>query len=68
MISALLALSCAAPLMLNTSKYPWNNYDRSELKFAQKRCQEIYKDAPCVKLFKKYNRQQYSVICGEEKK
>jgi hypothetical protein len=67
MIPLLLALSCSPPVMQNKTKYPWNDFDRKELKYAQKRCGEIYKDSPCVKLFKKYDKNQYSVICGDKK-
>jgi hypothetical protein len=67
-IPLLLALTCVLPIMQNTSKFPWNDYDRQELKYAQKRCGEIYSDAPCLRLFRKYNFQQYSVVCGKAKK
>ena len=53
--------------MLNTSKFPWNDYDQSMLKQAEKRCGELYDDSPCVKLFKKYDKLSYTVICGEKK-
>lgn len=67
MIFALLALSCPATVMQNVSSYPWNAYDRKILRQAQKRCGELYDDSPCVKLFRKYNKVQYSVICGKGK-
>lgn len=60
----LLAATCPETKMLNTSKEPWNDYDMSIYKYATKRCKELYSDAECVKLFKKYNVQQYSVVCG----
>ena len=55
---------CPRTTMTNISGYPWNDYDRSILKQAKKRCGEIYPDAPCVKLFRKWGKQDYSVICG----
>ena len=61
---ALSAGSCPQTKMLNTSKYGWNDYDMDMLKQAKKRCGELYPDAPCVKLFKKYDKLSYSVICG----
>ena len=67
MISLFIALSCLSPVMQNVTQFPWNDYDRSELKYAEKRCGEIYSDAPCVKLFRKYDKQSYTVICGKEK-
>lgn len=67
MIALLIALSCPTPVMQNVSKEPWNDYDRSMLAQTEKRCGEIYPTAPCVKLFRKYNRKQYSVICGKKK-
>lgn len=62
-----LALSCPATKVVNTSKFAWNDFDQSEMKYAQKRCGEIYNDAPCVKRFTKYNLNQYSVVCGEKR-
>lgn len=67
MLKIILALSCSATVMQNVSTEPWNDYDKKELKYAQKRCGEIYDDSPCVKLFRKFDKQQYSVICGKEK-
>lgn len=55
---------CMEPEILNTTSSPWNNHDEETLTYAKKRCGEIYDDAPCVKLFKKYGKQDYSVICA----
>lgn len=63
----LLALSCSAAIMQNVTPFPWNDYDRDELKYAEKRCGEIYKDTPCVKIFRKFGKRDYSVVCGKEK-
>lgn len=60
-------LSCPAVTFQNTSGLKWNDYDYSILNQAKRRCGELYPDAPCVKLFRKYNFQQYSVICGAKK-
>lgn len=66
MISLLLylALSCPETKMQNVSGFPWNDYDQEMLAQAKKRCGEIYKEAPCVKLFRKWGKQDYSVVCG----
>ena len=63
----LLSLSCPQTKMVNVTKFSWNDYDRSVLKQVQKRCGELYNDSPCVKLFRKFGEQDYSVICGESK-
>ena len=62
-----LLLSCSPPVMQNVSKEPWNDYDREELKYVEKRCGEIYLDAPCVRLFRKWDKKSYSVVCCKEK-
>lgn len=62
-----LALSCSKPIMQNASKFPWNDYDKSILHQAQNRCGELYPEAPCVRLFRKFNKNQYTVICGKKK-
>jgi len=53
--------------MQNVTKFPWNDFDRSELKYAEKRCGEIYPDAPCLKLWRKWGKRDYSAVCGEGK-
>lgn len=42
----------------------WNDADKAALTTAQKRCGEIYSDAPCVKTFTKTETNVYRVICG----
>lgn len=64
----MLILSCPITVLQNTSGYPWNRYDRKEMEYAKKRCGEIYLDAPCLKFWKKWGKQDYSAICGKEKK
>jgi len=59
--------NCPKTKMLNTSKYPWVDYDYEILEYSKKRCSQMYQNSPCVKLFKKYNKQQYSVLCGSKK-
>ena len=65
MILLFIALSCPAPVMQNATKQPWTGYDREELKWAETRCGQIYQDAPCVKLFRKFGDREYTVICGK---
>lgn len=65
MISLIFLLSCPPTKMENTSKYPWNDYDKKILTYMETRCGQVYPDAPCVKLFRKFDDQQYSVICGK---
>ena len=70
-ISSLLiisALSCPKTVIVNATNLKWNKYDDQALSDAKKRCGELYPDAPCVKLFRKFNFQSYSVICGAENK
>lgn len=61
-----LALNCAAPEMVNVSKYPWNQHDLDTLEYSKRRCAQLHSDAPCVKLFRKFDYQDYSVICGKK--
>ena len=67
MLVLLLALSCAEPRIENTSGLKWNEVDQEMLDTAKKRCGVIYPDSPCVKMFRKYDFQSYSVICGKSK-
>ena len=54
--------------MQNVTKFPWNDYDRKELKYAEKRCGEIYGESgKCVKLFRKWGERDFSVVCGASK-
>lgn len=68
MLAILFALNCEPPTLVNVSKYPWVKYDYEILEQAKKRCGELYSDAKCVKLFRKFGYQSYTVICGEENK
>ena len=61
----LLAAACPQTKMVNRSKLPWNDRDRWEMTYAQKRCGEIYEDAPCLKTFYKLGFQDYYVSCGK---
>ena len=58
---------CAAVLLYNLSKEPWNTFDKGQQKIATKRCGEIYKEAPCLSRFIKVEYHMYRAICGPEK-
>ena len=57
---------CPKTNMVNVTKYPWNDYDQEVLGRANKRCGQIYPGSGCVKMFKKWGKKDYSVICGEK--
>jgi hypothetical protein len=67
MISLLIAaaLSCPTPLIENQTD-TWTKFDETTLESAEKRCGELYKDAPCVTLFRKKKDGAYNVICGTQ--
>ena len=64
MVSLLLlaTLSCPKEVFINVSKYPWNDWDRSRIIYARKVCRKD-KISPCMKWFKKWGKQDYSVLC-----
>ena len=76
MLSLLLAvlLSCPSATWINQTPEPWNKKDNKIFNKYIKRCPEVYKDAPCLKIFiKKYSISNdgsihYHVICGAAKK
>jgi len=58
---------CVPPKIINTTNV-WNNFDTRQLKFSLTRCPSLYKDAPCLKLFWKYEENSYRAICGRNEK
>ena len=52
------------PVIKNTSGYSLNEFDRQTLQRAYKTCKRVY-DSSCVKLFWKYDKIDYRVVCGE---
>ena len=58
--------TCPVVKMENTTKFPWNAFDMASLHKAQSHCGIIYPGYRCVKLFRKYTRKDYSVVCGKE--
>lgn len=65
MILLLISLSCIKPTLINNTKFPWNSFDKTTLKRANKRCKEIYKDAPCLKYFIKTAEKDYRAVCSK---
>jgi hypothetical protein len=63
LISLALA-SCPATQMINKTAYPWNDNDKQTMKYCQRRCSDYYPDAPCLKQFIKWNKQDYHCLCG----
>jgi hypothetical protein len=55
---------CSFTELINQTKDPWNDFDMQILHKAEKRCPELYPDAPCVKKFYKRPEQSYWVVCG----
>ena len=56
-------IQCVPTDMQNTSGFEWNEFDRQTYKVAQRRCGELYKNSPCVKIFRKWGERDYSVLC-----
>lgn len=64
----LATLMCKPTYMLNVSGHPWNANDEKMLAYAKKRCMQIWAETPCVTVFRKYGKQDYTAICGAAKK
>ncbi len=64
----LLAVKCAATIMLGFGPGNLDAEAKTALSQAKERCPVLYKHSPCVKLFQKTGEQQYRVICGPEDK
>ena len=59
-----LVISCEEPKMINKTKFPWNDFDMKIKTTCTKRCTTLYDDAPCLKQFIKFGKQDYHCICG----
>jgi hypothetical protein len=59
------AVSCPETKKINKSNLPWNDFDRHEMSYCQKRCSKEYDDAPCLKSFFKLGFQDYYCECGK---
>ena len=58
-------LVCAATIIVNNTK-SWTETDKRSLSYAKTRCEQIYKDAPCLKKFTKKEELVYQAICGKK--
>lgn len=63
----LLNLSCPKTIMQNATEFPWNDHDYKTLEYCKKRCVQIYEKSPCVTFFRKFGKQDYTVLCGEKR-
>ena len=59
-----LANDCPETRMVNVSKWNWDQHDKETLISVKSRCEQLYSDASCLKVFRKFGKQDYSVICG----
>jgi hypothetical protein len=66
-LAMILGHVCTAITLENVSHEPWNAYDFDRMRYAVKRCGELYEDAPCLHLWRKFDKRQYTAICGAER-
>ena len=64
LLAIYLAISCPNVKMINRTAFPWNDHDQEVKQSCEKRCPQLYEDAPCLKQFIKYDKQDYDCICG----
>lgn len=57
-------LVCAAAIIVNNTN-SWTETDKKNLAYAKTRCEQIYKEAPCLKRFIKTEELVYRAICGK---
>lgn len=63
-LTLIFALACPQVMMVNKTKQPWSEFDLKTLAKAKTHCSEIYPNSPCVKMFRKFGFQSYTVLCG----
>ena len=64
-VQLVLLFNCSEPVIENhTDK--WTGLDQQNYEQAIKRCPELYKDSPCLKVFIKKEDRVYNAICGGE--
>lgn len=51
-------------ILINLSKEPWNSDDAKQQRIASKRCEKLFKDAPCLKEWIKVEPGVYRALCG----
>ena len=61
-----IAMSCAAPILENKTKFPWNSNDTWNLDTAFKNCKVYYPKSRCLKRFTKTGERDYRAICSKE--
>lgn len=54
---------CSKIIVINDTGI-WTDFDQKTLEAAKVRCGQLYKNSPCLKLFKKIEDKTYSAICG----
>lgn len=54
---------CPDTVIINLTD-EWNEQDKKTYDGALTRCAELWSDAPCLKLFKKKEKNLYNAICG----
>ena len=59
---------CAATIWINLTSFDWNDHDKKIYNKIKRRCETLYKDAPCLSRFVKSGKQMYRVYCGENLK
>ena len=60
------ALACPKTQIVNQTAFKWNKFDQQSLNTAKRRCKELYKKSPCVKIFYKVDKMDYKVVCGAQ--
>lgn len=44
----------------------WTHFDQRTYQYAQRRCGELYLDAPCLTRFWKKGKMEYAAACGQK--
>ncbi len=63
----LAAFNCPATLTYNTSNLPWNAHDTEVISEASIRCQQLFKESPCLSRLIKVDFNTYHAYCGKGK-
>lgn len=57
---------CGIPLLLIDEGMGSGQIDIDNMKVAEKRCGKLYKNSPCLRVFRVIGKRQYYAICGEK--
>ncbi len=60
-----LLISCPNTQVINHTKI-WNNHDQNILNRYKLRCEEEFKNSPCLKIFEKTAERSYRVLCSSK--